>query len=275
MSGNKTLYISDLDGTLLGEGAKLSERSVRLLNDAYKNGVSFAAATARTAATVNSLLKQAPPTVPSIMQNGVSIYDIRTQTYIRTHIIDVAAASQIIKKLDETRVKAFIYTAENGMSAYYTELKNAAMRAFVDERVKKYGKKFTHIQDPVSLTDKGITYFSLTDTDAAVLNVIEAIKDVSGINYTYYHDIYDSHSMYLEIFADTASKKHGAEFLKQEYGFNTVVGFGDNLNDLPLFEACDVKIAVENAHESVKASADIVIGKNTDDSVARYIREHI
>ena len=74
---SKTLFISDLDGTLLGKNAELSEKSAELLNIAYKNGVFFAVATARTAATIDGIMKNARPTVPSITQNGVSVYDIR------------------------------------------------------------------------------------------------------------------------------------------------------------------------------------------------------
>ena len=49
--------------------------------------------------------------------------------------------------------------------------------------------------------------------------------------------------------------------------------FGDNLNDLPMFEIADVAVAVENAFDEAKAKADIIIGPNTEDSVAKFIRE--
>ena len=50
-----------------------------------------------------------------------------------------------------------------------------------------------------------------------------------------------------------------------------LVVFGDNINDLPMMRLADVAVAVENAVEEVKAEADIVIGPNTSDSVARFI----
>ena len=59
--------------------------------------------------------------------------------------------------------------------------------------------------------------------------------------------------------------------LKENYGFNKVVAFGDNLNDLPLFEASDEAYAVENAKEDVKKHATAVIGRNTEDAVAKYL----
>ena len=35
----------------------------------------------------------------------------------------------------------------------------------------------------------------------------------------------------------------------------------------------DVAVAVENAYPQVKEAADIVIGRNTEDAVAKFIKE--
>ena len=270
----KTLFISDLDGTLLGKNAELSEKSAELLNIAYKNGVFFAVATARTAATIDGIMKNARPTVPSITQNGVSVYDIRKKEYVSTQVIEKATAKTVSEKLAEAGASPFIYTNSDGLKTYYTEIKNTMMREFIDERIKKYNKKFTQIGSTDEIGEE-ITYFAIMDDEKTVFDAVEKIKNIFGINYTYYKDIYETDGWYLEIFADTASKKHGVDFLREKYGFDAVVGFGDNLNDLPLFEACDIKIAVGNAHEKVKAAADKIIGKNTEDSVARYIIENM
>ena len=51
-------------------------------------------------------------------------------------------------------------------------------------------------------------------------------------------------------------------------GCSRVVCFGDNFNDLPMFEAADVAVAVTNAVDEVKNHADFL----TDD-VTRFIEE--
>jgi hydroxymethylpyrimidine pyrophosphatase-like HAD family hydrolase len=56
-------------------------------------------------------------------------------------------------------------------------------------------------------------------------------------------------------------------------GVERVVVFGDNLNDLSMFEVADLAVAVDNALPEVKAAADVVIGANTTDAVARFIAE--
>ena len=42
----KTLYISDMDGTLLNDGEKVSRRSVEIINELIKNGMLFTVAIA-------------------------------------------------------------------------------------------------------------------------------------------------------------------------------------------------------------------------------------
>ena len=51
-----TLYISDLDGTLLTNDAKVSSLSKKLLNEALDDKINFTIATARTPATVINIL---------------------------------------------------------------------------------------------------------------------------------------------------------------------------------------------------------------------------
>ena len=51
------------------------------------------------------------------------------------------------------------------------------------------------------------------------------------------------------------------------------MAFGDNGNDIGLFEAADVRIAVENATDGLKQCADRIIGTNDADAVVRTIYE--
>lgn len=77
--------------------------------------------------------------------------------------------------------------------------------------------------------------------------------------------------MILEVYGVGVSKANAISHLMESTGAERLVAFGDNLNDLPMLDIADVAVAVANAHPRVKESADIVIGPNFDDSVARFI----
>ncbi len=77
----KTLYISDLDGTLLDKNAKLSNRSAQIISNLIQNGMLFSVATARSRSCID-ILQQLHINIPCVQLNGVLIYDSNTQKYI-------------------------------------------------------------------------------------------------------------------------------------------------------------------------------------------------
>ena len=72
----------------------------------------------------------------------------------------------------------------------------------------------------------------------------------------------------------SASKQNGVCYLKDRYGFERVVSFGDSLNDLSLFAASDEGYALSNAHDLLKQQATGIIGHHDEDGVALYLKQH-
>ena len=157
---------------------------------------------------------------------------------------------------------------------YYERVSNDAMQNFISERTRKYKKKFVRINDFAdAYTD--IIYFCYMDTHRNILRLQAEIERITGLRIEMYKDIYsDGDLWYLEVFSDAASKYDAVQFLRQQYGFSRVVGFGDNLNDLPLFAACDKSYAVANAKPEVRKKATGVIGAHDEDGVARWLEEN-
>ena len=80
---NKTLYISDLDGTLLNQNAELSAYTKSFLNEVIAKGYHFSVATARTVASAFKILESVQWNVPIVLLNGVPIYDVAQQQYLQ------------------------------------------------------------------------------------------------------------------------------------------------------------------------------------------------
>ena len=59
-----------------------------------------------------------------------------------------------------------------------------------------------------------------------------------------------------------------------ESGWDRVVVFGDDMNDLPLFERADYSIAVANAAPEVLAKANLVIQSNDSGAVIDYLAHY-
>ena len=68
-----------------------------------------------------------------------------------------------------------------------------------------------------------------------------------------------------------ASKARAAKHLKEMLGADRLVVFGDQVNDIPLFEAADEAYAVGNAVQALKDIATGVIGTNDEDAVVKWL----
>ncbi|MDF2723437.1 MAG: phosphatase, partial [Paenibacillus sp.] len=88
-------------------------------------------------------------------------------------------------------------------------------------------------------------------------------------------DVYAPGYCWLELNHPQASKRDGVERLKQLAQAERIVCFGDNLNDLPMFDIAEEAYAMGNAHLLVKQQATAVLATNGEDGVARYLRSKL
>lgn len=268
----KRLYISDLDGTLLTPEQTISGDTAELLNRCISAGAFFTFATARTAASAVKIMADVKVNVPCILMNGVCIYDLEKREYVRTERPTEDKSAAVSELLDRLGQTGFMYKiTDNKLYCQFTDLDNPAMEEFYLSRRQRYDKPFEQIRNFTGACNGDVVYFALLDSFGKLDKVRKEIEKIGGLKYEFYRDIYNNDVWYLEIFSETASKKSGVEFLRQSYGFDEIAGFGDNLNDIPLFEACDIKLAVENANPELKRLADIIIPSNTENSVAKWI----
>jgi hydroxymethylpyrimidine pyrophosphatase-like HAD family hydrolase len=84
--------------------------------------------------------------------------------------------------------------------------------------------------------------------------------------------------MFLTILHPLSDKAHGLEKVHEYLNLdphNTTV-FGDGLNDLGMFKLAGTAVAVNNALDSVKKEANIVLEESNDeDAVAKYLQKTI
>lgn len=271
----KTLYISDLDGTLLQPNVELSTRTIQILNELINQGMLFTVATARSIASVKHILKDVAVPVPIVLMNGVCIYDLQKNDYIKIETLSKESVKQLMTLIRNYQLKGFAYVIKNGvMSTYYEDLNTKALHDFYQERVDLYQKRFTQIDDFTDLAEEPLIYFSLMDVHENLAPIHQSLLQIPELNCVFYKDNYSPDLWYLEIYSKTASKYHAVRFLRSYLNLDHVVCFGDNHNDLPLFEASDQRIAVKNAVSLLQEKADQIIGYNYDDGVAVWLKQN-
>lgn len=268
-----TIYISDLDGTLLNSKKEVSKISYEILNEYIEiQNLHFSIATARTPATVEILLKDIKMKEPVVVMNGVALYDLQKHKYVSIEYLKASIAQQVIERLGDTILQGFIYTIDGDeLIVYYNQLKGKGRINFFEERKNLKYKQF--VKGEVNSYDK-IIYFVFIDTREQIQSIYDALCEIEGLDMVMYKDIYDEEAYLLEVYSHKATKSKGIEKLKTLRNFDEVICFGDHLNDLSMFKLAEEAYAVANAVDEVKEAATAIIGDNESHSVATFIKRH-
>lgn len=263
------LYVSDLDGTLLTPGGKLSDFTKEKLNELIADGLNFTIATARSASTAVKILEGVKFNLPVILMNGVVLYDTQKNEYVFQHGFEDDDARKLLEILHAKDLPAFVYTIEDGQLICYTQDDSKLteeMRVFKDERVHDYGKKYTYFDSYEELMDEEVIYITMLGDYEELKSMAVAIESISTVESILYVDVY-TNDWILEIHKRGVDKGVTVEWLKNSINADELTVFADNTNDLPMVEIADLAMAVENANDEVKEACDVIIGSNKDNSV--------
>lgn len=267
----KTLFLSDLDGTLLNSDAQLSEFSKTGLNKLIENGVLFSVATARTFATVVDMFQDVNLNIPFILMNGVVIYDPVCKKNVIVHSIDKEQAQMVLECYKmQNRTPMLYFMRDDHIEIIYPDTDNPYIKQYVSQRDDLKRKVFICQDNYKFKKNDNLIYIVTLDKYENISEVYNNISVKSKLTSMFYIDNYTD-CYFLETFSQGVSKSTGAQQLKEYLGVDKIVAFGDNLNDIPLFKIADESYAVSNAHEELKKIATGVIDSNNNDAVVRYL----
>lgn len=270
----KTLYITDLDGTFLNSQGQVSQKSASLINNLIDKGALFSLATARTYSTVVPIMKNVNLNVPVVLMNGVSLYDITQKEMKEIHSLDMETVRQIVDVfLKHNKFPMLYFENEGTITVEYTVLSTQSQINYVSNRKIFYKKNFLKRDEYILDDTRNCVYIVTLDKYDEIKEIAHEIENDFDVRCHFYSDNYCG-EYFLEIFNKNASKSSGVQKIKELLNADKIVAFGDNLNDLPMFEIADEAYAVKNAVDELKAKATGVIDSNDEDAVARFISTH-
>lgn len=272
-----TLYISDLDGTLLSTDSRISSASAEIINSLTADGARITVATARTPATVVPLLAGIDTTPPAIVMTGCGMWNRKGARLFNTKFVPADEITRALRICSDYGISPFVYVLSpdnSTLDVYHTAPQlNKAEESFHRERTGLALKRF-HIGTPPP--GRATTHTMLCyamGTDPSIEEAARSIAAETSCSVCCYPDIFNQQILNLEIFPPGVSKALAVEQLKKDLNADRLVVFGDSLNDLPMLAVADTAVAVGNAMEEVKQAADIIIEPNYTDSVARFIEQ--
>ena len=222
----KRLFVSDLDGTLLNKAAGLSDETVEVINNCIDKGIDFTISTARTPATALKILEPLNLKLPITLMNGVLIYDIEKDEYIKEEYLEELVVMVILGLIKTRGLSCFLYAIKDrGFTAYFDSVESKSLNYFRNEWIMKYDKRFTEVEDLSLVAKDNILSCMLRESKDKLEGLRRELTVVKGVKTEFYPDVYNDEYYILEIYSDKASKKEAINYLREKGGYDSVTGF--------------------------------------------------
>lgn len=269
-----TLYISDLDGTLLNYASKLKPRTVEMLNYLISQGCNFTYATARSFISANPIMKDVNITVPIITMNGVIIADAKTGKPIIKNFPSEKENEFAKKVIIELGEYPLVYADIDGEPRVsYIKSKKKYVSYYIDTR--KGDKRFRPVNDYNELFEGEVYHYTLINPQHSREELDNFFCKENGFASNYQEDLPGNGCYWYEFYSSKATKAHAVQQLKEYEQADWAVCFGDNIGDISMLKYADIGCAVANAYPEVKAAADCIIGSNEACGVPMYIENEM
>lgn len=266
----KTLYVSDLDGTLMHKDLKISDFSVKTINALVGKGVAFTYATARSISSAGTITKDLKLKLPVITRNGAVLADNNTGKIIEKALFTEKEVEMLKDMLPELPKTGFVscYFGDDMKKVFAGSLHTAELQGYLD--YYKDDPSVVSVSDLSEMFMGNPGYVTIIGDKDEIEPLYIRTREYKGWECLFQKDIYRD-EYWLEIAPRNSTKAKSILKLKEEYGFDKLVVFGDSVNDIPMFKIADEAYAVSNAVDELKALATGIIGSNEEDAVAVYL----
>lgn len=268
----KTLYVSDLDGTLMHKDLKISDFSVKTINALVGKGVAFTYATARSISSAGTITKDLKLKLPVITRNGAVLADNNTGKIIEKALFTEKEVEMLKEMLPELPKTGFVscYFGDDMKKVFAGSLHTAELQGYLD--YNKDDPSVVTVSDLSEMFMGNPGYVTIIGDKDEIEPLYIRTREYNGWECLFQKDIYRD-EYWLEIAPRNSTKAKSILKLKEAYGFDKLVVFGDSVNDIPMFKIADEAYAVANAVDELKALATGIIGSNEEDAVAVYLSQ--
>ena len=273
-----TLYLTDLDGTLLDESGNLSAETRSGLLRLLQDGIQFSVASARSYFSIKKIFGDLPLTLPIIEFNGAFLTEYATGKHLEINSLGTALGEEIFDRVRAAGQRPFVCSF-NGQEdcLHYDVLQNAGMEWYEKRRRDAGDPRLRVTADLRGAMKEDVVSLTVMDRGEAPIRALrDELERVYGeaLQLYCYENEYSKGTWWLTIHHQKASKHVAMKSLRD--GFlpgAEVVALGDNVNDLLMLEHADRPVAVENAVPELKRLTSTVIGHHRDDSVVRFLQQ--
>ena len=260
---NIKIVFSDIDGTFLTNDHRVTRQTAEAVNRLLNKNIPFVLVSARMPEAIYPITDTLGIKIPIISYSGgLVLTEAEEVLYSKT--IDPNSARLIIAAIDRDFPQVTIN--------YY-----AGRRWFVrdtsDPRVKveeditsaaSEAAEFDRLLRAEVLPNKILVMSDPPDCERMERELGRQFRQLNIVR---------SHPTLLEIMDRSVSKATGIEVMLKHFGISPdeAIGFGDNYNDIEMFEYVGHGVAMANAPEPIKKLVDEITESNENSGIYTYL----
>jgi Cof subfamily protein (haloacid dehalogenase superfamily) len=268
-----TLYISDLDGTLLNNNGKLSAYSIETINEIINNGICFSFATARSLTSASRVTNGLITNLPVITKNGIFIENVCSKE--RLHSLSFSDEEKLFLReaLEKYSIYPLVHGYVNGVEkkSWLVNKESEAIKNEINSWKKE--PRLRPVDTPDDLYCGELFHINCMGNKNDLKDIYNYLLGSNKFNCLLQKEYYSEY-YWCEILPKNATKGNTTLVLKDLLKCDKIISFGDEINDIAMFKISNECYAVENGKEELKKYATGIIESNENNGVAKWLKEN-
>lgn len=266
------LLALDLDGTLLTQDKRFTERTKAALLSAVNAGIEPVFVTGRPYYGLPAELDFLSGIRYVITSNGAVTYDLQKKKRLRSALIDKETAVRIAHLPADRQLMYNVFL--DGIGYCDKEVYEQMLQHFSGTPVEQYVRQSRRPTDDLTRrilqAEEGIENIWIRASSREERDHLNALITESGPLKTVLTAETD-----VEVGSHNADKGIALQKLADvlQINQNSILSIGDNVNDIGMFQVSGISVAMGNASEEVKQHAYAVTGTNNADGAAAAIEK--
>ncbi|ASP28280.1 HAD family hydrolase [Spiroplasma corruscae] len=283
MSNNNIIAASDIDGTILYKWDEISIENKKSLLEFQKNSnYALTLATGRNYFIVDFLVKELDIKLPIVCSNGSSVIDPVTKKYIMKNHFNKDEIKVVMEEFYKTSInfvmhndfRAHIVKNDAWYDQFVLKKSNLDLLNKNDEQIiYVYDSLEKMINESIENDNEFVNIVLDCDTKEKIDTANKLIKklDLQGVQFDY------PSGAKIEVYKKNVNKSYGLRSLLSYLNVkeDNLYVFGDNVNDICMFEDFKNSYAVDNAIFKLKSLAKEIIGNVREGAVGNKLNQLI
>ena len=264
---NIKLIVFDVDGTLVDDNQKLGQKTFKVIRKLIGQGLLISFATGKIFPSVEELVKKLNIKTPIILANGAIIQKPNADL-VMGKFLPLEVINFILNSYREFDADLALFTPDSVFVEKDT-INTDRIKNIFKEKVNAIGS-WQQVVSHFPVVCKMI-FINLNSQRA-----IDRLTNYLRENFDGKVSLSTGAPNSIEVMPAGVSKKSGLlqllDYLK--IPLDSVMVFGDQLNDFQMIECAGIGVAVGNAIDEVKNISDYVIGTNNQEGPASFLSEY-